>query len=137
MFNFVRNKFKKKTKFGQESSDNSEISDDYELSDISESSYELFEKIVTNNAARIIQKIVRKNFGICPICLNNYFHNKNRIILSCGHILHQTCFNNLIIYNYDSCPLCRKSINQIKNNTRRIAEILLDEALMTALARIS
>lgn len=141
MFNFLRKKlgqlkFKKKTKITHESFHNYDSSELHE-SDDSESHNseldEIFEKI--DNAAIKIQKIVRKNIEICPICLNNYFHNKNKILLSCGHNLHLSCFNKLIRFNIHRCPLCRKYVEQLNNN-RRFVEIILDEALINALSHM-
>ena len=100
---------------------------------------------IKDDAAIIIQKKVRENLEICPICLNNFIHMKNRIKLSCGHTLHKSCFDKLLRFNFMRCPMCREFVEQLKfmNSVmiqrdaiiRQAVEVFMDETLLQALAR--
>ena len=88
------------------------------------------------------QKVFRLSLETCSICLNNFIHNKNIILLSCGHKLHKECFNTLLRFNYLRCPLCREFVEQLKlnhgilqkNSNREVVEEFLDEVLIQTLA---
>lgn len=48
----------------------------------------------------------------CPICLEEL---ENDVInLSCEHGVHRQCYNDMVSKNIDNCPICRKSLYEIK-----------------------
>ena len=70
-------------------------------------------------------KSVKNNYGTnknkiqaidktCSICMEDVLDGDNNlIILSCGHMLHKSCFRtNYIIHMNNKCPLCRKILNK-------------------------
>lgn len=61
----------------------------------------------------------------CAICMEDIHNNEsNKIKLSCGHILHKSCFRqNYIIYMKETCPLCRKVLS------REDSEIKLEKSI--------
>ena len=46
----------------------------------------------------------------CPICLDENGMER-RIILDCGHGIHETCFMHLVNNKHTHCPLCRKNFS--------------------------
>lgn len=46
----------------------------------------------------------------CPICLDENGLER-RIVLDCGHGIHETCFLHLINNKHTQCPLCRKNFS--------------------------
>jgi septal ring factor EnvC (AmiA/AmiB activator) len=45
----------------------------------------------------------------CPVCLDKIY-DENVWILSCGHITHKTCKENLVRERLLRCPLCRERV---------------------------
>lgn len=59
------------------------------------------------------QKPVVKKFVLpeeCCICLRNFQKEDHVMVLKCGHVLHCTCYENLVSCEASNtrCPLCRK-----------------------------
>ena len=52
----------------------------------------------------------------CPLCNEYMFDSvdKNISILNCGHSMHEECLKNLIDNGNYQCPLCKKSIMDMK-----------------------
>ena len=46
----------------------------------------------------------------CPVCFEDIFNSTNpSTIIKCGHVLHVSCFNEMLKSNSIRCPLCNKS----------------------------
>ncbi|XP_018564543.1 RING finger and CHY zinc finger domain-containing protein 1 [Anoplophora glabripennis] len=61
-----------------------------------------------NNGHKCVENVSRAN---CPVCLEDI--HTSRIpchIPLCGHLLHRTCFEQLVRSNHFSCPICQKSL---------------------------
>jgi hypothetical protein len=43
----------------------------------------------------------------CPICMEEIYENKNKIITECGHIFHTSCLMKNASHNGFGCPYCR------------------------------
>ena len=56
----------------------------------------------------------------CPICLDK-LKNNTIINLKCGHVIHDNCYNQLIKNSY-KCPLCFKTILDMKEKFEKIDE---------------
>lgn len=54
----------------------------------------------------------------CPVCNEYMFDSvdKNISILKCGHSMHQECLNNLLKKKQYQCPLCKKSVVDMKEH---------------------
>ncbi len=62
----------------------------------------------------------------CPICLENMFNSTKSVeILKCGHIIHNVCLFEYLHSNY-KCPLCNKSIYDMKENFDLIEKMVND-----------
>lgn len=47
----------------------------------------------------------------CSICHNDLFTSRmNVTVLKCGHPMHSKCFEEYLLANEFTCPLCSKSI---------------------------
>ena len=68
----------------------------------------------------------------CAICMD-IIEEKNKTILSCGHIFHTSCFAESILNANNSCPLCRKEICrkavQLPTLTKIITARFIEQAL--------
>ena len=52
----------------------------------------------------------------CPICNENLFNStKSLSLLNCGHYIHTECMQNCLKSNNYQCPLCKKSMIDMKN----------------------
>ncbi|KAL9658495.1 hypothetical protein ABK040_006035 [Willaertia magna] len=60
-------------------------------------------------------KCIPQNFhSNCPVCLENLFYSREpSTILECGHVMHKSCFKNLIENGTYTCPYCSKYIINI------------------------
>lgn len=68
------------------------------------SSYEIFELL-------IFQCVENVSRGNCPVCLEDI--HTSRIpshIPICGHLLHRTCFEQLLKAGHYACPICQTSL---------------------------
>ena len=62
--------------------------------------------IFTFNEHICIENIIDDN---CSVCLEKIINNGKIKKMMCNHIIHESCYNNLI-KNSDKCPLCVKTI---------------------------
>lgn len=60
--------------------------------------------------------IPQKLQGSCPICFDDMFQSTEPLRgLKCGHVMHLSCFNLYIRGFHYTCPLCFKSVDDMKD----------------------
>jgi len=60
-----------------------------------------------------IREFYERIIDICCICLNDP-HDKEIIMLGCGHKLHTECLKKMENFQHKKCPLCRADISHGK-----------------------
>lgn len=61
---------------------------------------------------RCVENVSRSN---CAVCLEDIHHSRIPChIPSCGHLLHRTCFEQLLVSGYYACPTCQQSMLDMK-----------------------
>jgi len=61
--------------------------------------------------------------GKCPVCYETMFESREPLRgLRCGHIMHLSCFNKMYLGSQNSytCPLCKKSIEDMTDTFRML-----------------
>ncbi|KFY98712.1 hypothetical protein V498_01289 [Pseudogymnoascus sp. VKM F-4517 (FW-2822)] len=48
----------------------------------------------------------------CSVCIESFAENENVRILPCSHIYHQRCIDPWLLNKSDTCPLCRKPLQE-------------------------
>jgi len=67
--------------------------------------------------------VVNTSRNDCPVCLEDLHSSRISChILSCGHLLHTTCYKNLWKYNIYRCPTCNASISNLSSHWERIKQ---------------
>nr|XP_022912292.1 RING finger and CHY zinc finger domain-containing protein 1-like [Onthophagus taurus] len=64
--------------------------------------------IQLQNGHKCVENVSRAN---CPVCLEDI--HTSRIpchIPACGHLLHRTCFEQLLKAGHYACPICQTSV---------------------------
>lgn len=58
-----------------------------------------------------VQGFSKKLYGgpTCCICIENFLEGDKVRIYTCGHVVHQQCWNTLRTYSNSLCPTCRSS----------------------------
>lgn len=57
---------------------------------------------------KCVENVSRSN---CPVCLDDIHTSRLPChIPDCGHLLHRTCFENLLATGYYACPICQTSM---------------------------
>lgn len=66
-------------------------------------------------------RCVEKSFeSDCPICGEYLFTSSKPVdVMSCGHTIHESCFNKWCLSSY-KCPICSKSITNMESQFRRL-----------------
>lgn len=56
--------------------------------------------------------------GNCPVCAESMFESTNPLRrVRCGHVLHLSCYNKLVLRGQDMCcPLCKKSMDDMSEH---------------------
>ena len=49
-------------------------------------------------------------YGSCPICFGDMW-NKDSVFTKCHHIFHETCINEWLHNDNNSCPVCRSCLD--------------------------
>lgn len=61
---------------------------------------------------RCVENVSRSN---CAVCLEDIHHSRIPChIPACGHLLHRTCFEQLLVSGYYACPTCQQSMLDMK-----------------------
>ncbi|CAD7697350.1 unnamed protein product [Ostreobium quekettii] len=56
-----------------------------------------------------IQNSMHRN---CPVCYEYLFDSiRNISVLRCGHTIHKDCLEQLLDYNQNYCPICKKTLS--------------------------
>lgn len=68
-----------------------------------------------NNNHKCVENSTKTN---CPICNEYMFDSVDKPIniLKCGHSIHEECFKNMLKKKQYKCPLCKKSIINMKEH---------------------
>ena len=62
----------------------------------------------------------------CSLCYESLYNSQKKSqILQCGHILHSDCVQQMLIKNQYKCPMCKKSICDMKNYWNQIKNSIL------------
>lgn len=78
------------------------------------------------NNHKCVDRSVHAN---CPICTRHLFASKDPVeYTSCGHTMHQECFNEYIKTNFQ-CPLCMKSLVCMDEYYSSIDSLMQQEVL--------
>ncbi|KAE9601465.1 putative aminoacyltransferase, E1 ubiquitin-activating enzyme [Lupinus albus] len=65
--------------------------------------------------------------GNCPICHEYIFTSCSPVkALSCGHVMHSTCFQEYTCFNY-TCPICSKSLGDMQVYFNILDALLTEE----------
>ncbi|KAI3894295.1 hypothetical protein MKX03_001842 [Papaver bracteatum] len=65
----------------------------------------------------------------CPICQEYIFTSKSPVrALACGHLMHEKCFKEYTCTQY-TCPICSKSLGNMKVYFKMIDDLLAEEIL--------
>lgn len=78
---------------------------------------------------RCVENVSRSN---CAVCLEDI--HTSRIpchIPSCGHLLHRTCFEQLLLSGYYACPTCQQSMLDMK----QLWDYLDNEVIVTPMPK--
>ena len=67
----------------------------------------------------------------CPICLKEIWntYNDSPYLLKCGHTIHTSCFIKTLESQNMSCPLCKKSMIDLKNHWNDIDIFLSNQKM--------
>lgn len=49
----------------------------------------------------------------CPICLDEFIGEKNKVTTECGHVFHNSCLMKNVFHNGFGCPYCRAKMSNI------------------------
>lgn len=55
----------------------------------------------------------------CHLCLEDMRAGDSVTRLTCGHVFHAACTNDLVVHQHVACPLCRKSIPIEKSEEKK------------------
>lgn len=59
----------------------------------------------------------------CPICYEYLFDSvKDTEVMKCGHTIHMDCFSEMLNQNQYRCPICSKSVVNMRRNWERLDE---------------
>ncbi|XP_039606786.1 RING finger and CHY zinc finger domain-containing protein 1 [Polypterus senegalus] len=62
---------------------------------------------------KCVENVSRQN---CPVCMEDIHTSRiGAQVLSCGHLLHKTCYEDLAKYKEYRCPLCKHSAWNMEN----------------------
>ncbi|KAJ8955829.1 hypothetical protein NQ318_005372 [Aromia moschata] len=65
------------------------------------------------NGHKCVENVSHSN---CPVCLENIHTSRLPChIPQCGHLLHRTCFEQLLRNDHFACPVCQTSLMDMKN----------------------
>lgn len=65
--------------------------------------------------------VAGKLSGVCPVCYENLFDSRTpAITLQCGHTMHDKCQMDMLQANSYKCPLCSKSMVNMKRQWRSL-----------------
>jgi hypothetical protein len=59
--------------------------------------------------------------GFCCICTDALKDGNELKIMTCGHILHNQCYNELIKHSH-KCPICSKTIKNMMDEYKKLDE---------------
>lgn len=78
---------------------------------------------------RCVENVSRSN---CAVCLEDIHHSRIPChIPTCGHLLHRTCFEQLLVSGYYACPTCQQSMLDMK----QLWNYLDNEVLVTPMPK--
>jgi len=77
----------------------------------------------------------------CPVCLEDIHTSRTQVhVPECGHLLHLSCLNGMLKHGSTSCPICNKSLLDMKEQWKmmdeEISNTIMPDAYLSYLVNV-